>query len=97
MHDFKISQTDDVISIHGALTALTVEGALAKAKPLIAYEARMQFNLEGIENCDSAGLAFITAILRESKKKRTKLSFIHVPRQMRDLSRVSGLDSLLIS
>lgn len=91
----QVSAKEDSIFLKGKLTVDTVVQTLSQTKPLISYDTSLTIHFEHIENCDSAGLAFVTAILREAKRKRTNLSFANVPQQMLDLSRVSGLDRLL--
>lgn len=96
MKDVNISLVEEWIKISGVLTVNTVEYALEQTKPLIPYDETVTIQLDGVLTCDSAGLAFLTAILREAKRKRTKLLFHKVPKQILDLSRVSGLDGLLV-
>lgn len=95
MKEINIIQEKGAIHIKGTLGFDTVEYALEKTKVLITYDDTLTLNLEGVMNCDSASLAFVAAVLREAKKKRTKLLFKKVPSQMLDLSRVSGLDGLI--
>lgn len=95
MKEVVISSVENIIHINGILNANTVEYALEQTKPLISYDETITLHLGNVTNCDSAGLTFLTAILREAKKKRTKLLFNNVPKQMLDLGRVSGLDGLL--
>lgn len=91
----QISLAEDGIRLQGSLTVETVEKALSQTKPMIGYDTTINIHLDGVAHCDSAGLAFVTAILREARKKRTTITFANIPKQMRDLSRVTGIDGLL--
>lgn len=95
MKEVNITQEKGTIHIKGELSFDTVEYALEKTKVLITYDHTLILNLAAVVNCDSASLAFVTAVLREAKRKRTRLLFTKVPLQMLDLSRVSGLDGLI--
>ncbi len=87
-------QNNELI-ISGPLTQSTVQGMLEKSKALVPQQGKIYVNLANVERCDSASLAFLTALLREAKKKQTQLLFIHLPKLMYALGRVSGLNNLL--
>lgn len=95
MDEVALKQEGSTIFISGPLTVDTVEGALTQIKPLITYDDKMIIDLDQATSCDSASLAFLIAILKEAKLKRSKIVFTKVSHQLLDLSRVSGVDGLI--
>jgi len=95
MSNAEVYQKDKVIIVEGDLTIHTVELLLDQAKPLITYDETVTVNLKKVGACDSASLAFLIAILREAKLKRSQIIFSQVPKEMIDLGRVSGIDELI--
>lgn len=84
----------DVV-IEGPLTQETVMSALSECSALLPPQTPVTFNLQGVTDCDSSGLAFLIALLRVAKEKGNHLSFRNLPKQMIDLSHVSGLDGMI--
>lgn len=95
MSNAKVYQKDKAIMVEGDLTIRTIEQLLDHTKSLITYDGTVTVNLKKVEACDSASLAFLVAILREAKLKRSQIIFSQVPKQMIDLGRVSGIDELI--
>jgi phospholipid transport system transporter-binding protein len=93
--DINITLQGSEMLISGKLTHETVMFALAKSETLMPSNKAIDVNLQAVSRCDSASLAFLTALMRLSQSKRTRLNFIHVPSQMLQIGRVSGLDNLL--
>lgn len=81
--------------LKGALNQYSVESALAQSNSLLPTGQSVTVNLHHVTDCDSASLAFLMALLREAKKRNTTLTFIHMPTQMRDLGRISGINPIL--
>lgn len=94
MKKTEINFENNTFTLKGKLTAQSVIGVLTKTKALVPYEQQLSVNLKEVTHCDSAGLAYLIEILRESKKKRSIIVFEEVPQQILDLSRVSGLEHL---
>lgn len=81
--------------VAGDLTQETVMSALSTCSKLLPSKAKIEVDFSGIKKCDSASLAFLTALLREGKAKETQLLFTHLPVQMLQIGRVSGLEHIL--
>ncbi len=81
--------------ITGDLTQDTVMSALAQSIKLLARDSHYKVNLSAVGRCDSASLAFLTALMREGKSKGTQLQFNHLPMQMLQIGKVSGLIDIL--
>ena len=95
MKNLYINLQGDEINIQGMLTQETVMEAVNECDSLLSSNQKVKINLSGVIRCDSASLAFLTALMRLAKKKKTQLSFIHPPKQMISLCKVSGIDSIL--
>jgi anti-anti-sigma factor len=90
-----VTLQNNELVITGPLTQNTVQALLEKSKALLPINGKFYVNLAQVERCDSASLAFLTSLLREAKKKQTQLTFVHLPKLMYQLGRVSGLTNLL--
>lgn len=84
-----------VIKITGPLTQVTVMTALEKCLQLLPESGELQLNLKNVGQCDSSSLAFLIAVIRESNKRGLQFQVVDMPHQMRELSRVSGLEKVL--
>ncbi len=93
--DITVSFRNNEIVISGPLTQDTVSAALLQSQALIPNEQAITLNLAGVNACDSSSLAFVTALLRASKVKKSSLHLAHLPKEMLDLATVSGLNSFL--
>ncbi len=69
--------------------------ALERCNVLLPSNRDIQVDLSAISRCDSASLAFLTALLREGKTKKLNIRFINMPNQMLQIGMVSGLDHIL--
>jgi phospholipid transport system transporter-binding protein len=91
----KVSIDKNEMQIIGALTQDTVMSVLQESVQLLPSNAKLTINLSGVERCDSASLALLSALMRACKDKSTQLQFSHLPSQMRQIASVSGLDNIL--
>lgn len=83
------------LRIQGALAQETVVEAICKCEALLPSNKTMNVNFSTVSYCDSASLAFMTALLRLGKERNMTLTYIQVPQQIIDLAKVSGLDKIL--
>ncbi|MGE3318110.1 MAG: lipid asymmetry maintenance protein MlaB [Candidatus Berkiella sp.] len=93
--DIEVNFLDNELLIKGPLTQETVSVALSSSQPLIPSGQSFTLNLSGVNACDSASLAFVTALMRISLAKKTKIQLSHMPKEMIDLATVSGLNGFL--
>jgi len=89
-----ILQEDEII-ITGKLVQNSVMRVLRQCEALLPFKQELKINLAGVEGCDSASLALLTALMRLAEKRGTTLSFIHLPKQMMSLCKVSGIETIL--
>ncbi len=95
MNIVTVRKTDNILYITGDLTQDTVMSALEQCCKLLVPRTHMDIDFSAITRCDSASVAFLTALLREGKGKEVQLRFSHLPEQMLQISRVSGLENIL--
>ncbi len=95
MIDITISLKGNEMLVGGKLVHNTVMAALEKSIALLPSDQEISVNLSAVTGCDSSSLAFLTALMREGKKRRTQLHFSHIPAEMDQIGRVSGLDNVL--
>jgi len=89
-----LRQGEELI-VTGKLTQESVMKLLACVDKLLPAAATLKVNLAQVTHCDSASLAFLIQLLRKAKKMHTKLTFIEMPNQMQQLSKVCAIDDLL--
>lgn len=93
--DIAVSFRNNELLISGPLTQETVSAALGLCEELIPNEQSTTVNFSGVSACDSSSLAFVTALMRAGVAKKTKLQLSHLPKEMRQLATVSGLNGFL--
>lgn len=94
MNTVTVRPQDNVLAITGDLTQDTVMSALQQCTNLLTKK-ELHIDFSQVKRCDSASVAFLTALLREGKQKQIDLHFQHLPEQMLQIARVSGLESIL--
>ena len=95
MKKIEIKIENDQLCYLGHLTVDTAEEALALSKLYFKNQKSVTINLKGVTSCDSAALALMIALMRFAKKQNVSLKFVHLPKQVTDIARVSGIDSFL--
>ena len=55
----------------------------------------IEVDLNGVTRADSAGLALLVELMRESGRNGRRISFCHVPAQLLSIARVCGLEEIL--
>ena len=82
-------------SLEGELGAASVPDLLMRAKPALAGSGDIEVDLNAVTRADSAGLALLVELMRESSRNGRRISFNHVPAQLLSIARVSGLEEIL--
>lgn len=93
--DIEVQFLDNELMVKGPLTQETVTVALSSSQTLIPSGQTFTLNLNGVNGCDSASLAFVTALMRMSLAKKAKIQLSHVPKEMMELATVSGINGFL--
>lgn len=82
-------------AIRGELTFETVTEALEESKELFAEHARIELDLSGVTESDSAGLALLLEWVNWAKHYVREIRFVDIPAQMRAIAEISEVEDLL--
>jgi len=86
---------NEMCSLTGELTRHTVPTlSIKKLKKVFAAE-KIIFNFADINKVDTAGLAWVCALLEHANHKNCQLSFIKMPVQLTKLAKLSAVDTFL--
>ena len=82
-------------SLEGELGITSIPALLAHAATALDGSGDIEIDLKGVTRADSAGLALLLELLRESSRKGRRIVFNHVPAQLLSIARVCGLEKIL--
>lgn len=68
---------------------------LAASSALIQGEPRIEVDLGGVTQVDSAGLALLLEWLSQARRQGQVVTFAGVPEKLRALARLSGVEEML--
>jgi phospholipid transport system transporter-binding protein len=85
----------DEYVIHGELNFATVPRLRNIGSQLLLQQPAVIFNFEGVTRSDSSALALLTAWARQGRRSGKKILFIHLPSQLLDIAKLSGLNKIL--
>lgn len=86
---------DGRYAVAGELSFDTVPAVWQETRDWFAAGGVSAVDLVGVTRADSAGLAMLLEWLREAQRRGGRVSFDHVPEQIRALARLTGLASVL--
>ena len=92
--------SDNVIRVTGDLTMYTIksdwwqEQGKQQIKSL-SQQSPIVFNLEGLTRSDSAGLAWLINIVRDSRTQGFSVKFTNIPTELANLAKISDASPLL--
>lgn len=91
---------DGDIAIIGELNHQTVPALLKSGAGRIFNNGATQrdeiaIDLNGVSRSDSAGVALLVEWMRQAKKIQKTIRFHNIPKQMRDIATVTGVDKML--
>lgn len=81
--------------IEGSLTKETVMTQWAAIQPQLAKGIYHYVDLGQVTHSDSAGLAFLLAIMREASEGPQPITFLRLPQQMLDIAKVNNVMAFL--
>ena len=70
-------------------------GMLRRGEASFRRDPRVEVDLVGVVDADSAGLAVMIEWTRAARHERREIVFRGVPRRLADLARIGGVDRLL--
>jgi phospholipid transport system transporter-binding protein len=86
---------DNTLVIQGSLIKETVMAQWAAVQPQLVSGAYLYVDLGQITQSDSAGVAFLLAIMREVRGGPSAISFLRLPKQMLEIAKVNGIITFL--
>ena len=94
MTDNRFAARDNsVFEVAGRMAFQTVPQFLAHTDELLQSDAKpVTIDMRGVTLADSAGLALMIEWVQLARAAKREVVFSHIPEQMRDLIRVSGLE-----
>lgn len=81
-------------SVTGDLSLPNITHETLKSLTLLSAAKIITVDLSRIETVDSAGLALMIEWIKYARSQRLALNFNHIPQQMHNLAKLSGLDDL---
>lgn len=81
--------------LEGELSFATVADVLKKTLAVFRDASRLSFDLGGVSRVDSAGVALMVEWMRRAAQARTELRYMHLPRHVMAIARVSGIEHLI--
>ena len=90
-----VQQTDQKAIFSGALTRATITRAFDKKyRPLVNGKS-ITFDLEKVNQIDTAGLAWILLLIELAAVKACAITLINLPDDLIKLAKLSAVDTLL--
>jgi phospholipid transport system transporter-binding protein len=89
-----IKQDGEHAEVSGAMTLPTAKALLAEGVAAISGSTRV-FDLAGVSEVDSSGLAVLFGWVREAKRQGKALQVINLSKELRSLAEVYGVADLL--
>lgn len=81
--------------VSGALTFETVPSVVRSSTALLNGGADIIFDLQGISNADSAGLALLIEWMRAAHAQQKRIIFKNIPAQLLAIATMSGVEHIL--
>lgn len=95
MSDAAIEKTNGRFSIKGEMSFKTVNGLLAQSSALGFDGTPLYIDLDQVTRADSSGLALLVEWTARARRGDTKICFLNMPGQMREIARMTEVDTFL--
>ena len=96
MLDINVSlHKDGTIQVKGDLYFDNLVAIYKKIVLVINTLQIITLDLAGLTALDSSGLVLLTSLIKIARQENKKITVINIPKNLRDLARVSGVDILL--
>lgn len=86
---------DNTLFIQGPLVKETVMAQWAAVQSKLAKSSYRYVDLGRVTQSDSAGLAFLLAIMREVRDEASSILFLRLPKQLLEIAKVNGVVTFL--
>jgi phospholipid transport system transporter-binding protein len=92
-----LRQTETGFGVSGDMMFSTVTGLLNESLAMFEGRQILEVDLGAVARVDSAGLALLIEWMSRGIKNNTEVRFVSVPGQMKEIARMSGLETILRS
>jgi len=82
--------------VSGVLDASTAGEVLRQSEQRFADAERLEVDLGGVAESDSAGLALLIEWVRGARQRKQEIRFANVPAQINALAKISEVEDLLL-
>ena len=87
--------TEGQFKVQGEITFDTISPLLSQSGQIFNNYKQLTFDLSAVTQTDSAGLALLIEWLRIAEQKNIKVQFINLPKQLENIAKVCGLETIL--
>ncbi|MGH6634944.1 MAG: STAS domain-containing protein [Gammaproteobacteria bacterium] len=93
---WRIAPVDDRMwTVTGSLDTYSIDGGFRDVDAMFQSGPGKVLDLSSVEGFDSAGLAFLVELQRRARRAGVSLDYKNIPRRMRTVASVYGLDEIL--
>lgn len=93
---WRIAPVDDRMwTVTGSLDTYSIDGRFRDVDAMFQSGPGKVLDLSDVERFDSAGLAFLVELQRRARRAGVSLNYKNIPRRMRTVASVYGLDEIL--
>lgn len=93
--DAKLLPEDGRVIVQGELNFQTVPLLRKLGEEIILQRPKIEFDFKEVTGSNSAGLTLLIKWLKLGQKENKEIVFTHLPEQLFDIAKVSGLVKLL--
>jgi len=95
MEQLQVKIEGNIAFIEGALTRHTVGQYNTKSITLLLQQKSVNMNFSKVSKVDTAGVAWLLLIVEQASKTACELSFTHLPEDLLNLTKLSGVTEFL--
>ncbi len=88
-----IEQKNGLYNIEGNLTFSSLSSSNSQSYHFLKSTKKIVLDLKKVTSADSAGLAFMIELIKQSKLYKTEVIFKNIPQQLLTLAKLSGFEN----
>jgi len=93
--NIQLSINGETCFLVGDLTRHTIPQLHSHQVTKYLQQNKINIDFKQVEKVDTAGLAWVCALLEQANKQHCQLCFVNIPEQLAKLAKLSGVDSFL--
>lgn len=95
MTKINIVTSDDTVFIEGALVRAALSKVFLDKASTFLNKTHIIVDLSKVDKVDTAGLAWLLFLIEQARKNSFSLQFSHLPSELLNLAKLSGVDLFL--